>query len=643
MIVELSFLFLILQTYMKRLLLIVALCASCLLGLGAFLLAQEEQTFAEQKDLFMDEVYRNPEFISLIDIDQAKVTLIDLSKSFQQLSDQYSSWDEKKEELEDEYSDIQLTIEQIMHDMGSTRRLAITTLMKVNLFKKKISWLKKNITELDVSLKESKSNLVDYTTFLYKMNNDYYGQDLAINDIKLLVKSENIADSLSADHLVQMLTMKLTVLLDSIRREQVAHTRQIMELNKTKLEYQDSAKSLRRDMEELEQQKKYFYELLGYLQTSRDDANEKVGKLRLSKEELEHQMSMLQQATERSVSTTLHSGSAIFQLLHTKDRDDGDSYFSRPLVPVKDVMYYYHDPYYLQEYGRQHDWISLVADQWVEVYAPAPWVVYKVHNRDDIWLNWLMMIHKYGYITFYRPLSEIFVTEKQIIKRGQIIGRTWWQPWTRWAWLDSTIPYLAFDILKNGESIDPYTVMDISIFEEKEALPKEYRMKYLQDYFSRDVDLSDLPVVTGETMEERRDDFLRRYASGPYADPSLRYDGSTYTGIDPIFGMCIGFAETSYKHFKTKNNIWNVGNDDSGNTVEYLSPLAGVQALYNVLNNQYLGWYYTINELSRFGNTDGYIYASSPYNRQKNIMKCMSTIYGYPVPEDYPFRRWIEE
>lgn len=81
-----------------------------------------------------------------------------------------------------------------------------------------------------------------------------------------------------------------------------------------------------------------------------------------------------------------------------------------------------------------------------------------------------------------------------------------------------------------------------------------------------------------------------------------------------------------------------MGNNDRGDTVTFDSPLVGVKALFNVLNNQYLGDYYTIDELSRFGNKDGYIYASSPYNRQKNVMNCLSTIHGYNIPEDYPFR-----
>jgi hypothetical protein len=70
-----------------------------------------------------------------------------------------------------------------------------------------------------------------------------------------------------------------------------------------------------------------------------------------------------------------------------------------------------------------------------------------------------------------------------------------------------------------------------------------------------------------------------------------------------------------------------VGNDDSGNTRTYDTVSDGIAALYNVLNNRFLQNYHTMDQLSRYGNDDGFIYASSPYNWQNNIMKCLTAIY----------------
>ena len=60
--------------------------------------------------------------------------------------------------------------------------------------------------------------------------------------------------------------------------------------------------------------------------------------------------------------------------------------------------------------------------------------------------------------------------------------------------------------------------------------------------------------------------------------------------------------------------------------------------MIRTLNNRYLGHYTQINQLSRYGNPDGTIYASSPDHWHNNIIKCMSAIKGYQVPDDYNFR-----
>ena len=103
--------------------------------------------------------------------------------------------------------------------------------------------------------------------------------------------------------------------------------------------------------------------------------------------------------------------------------------------------------------------------------------------------------------------------------------------------------------------------------------------------------------------------------------------------------ICIAFAESTLgKFLTTSNNIGNVGNDDRGNRIGFNGALMGARAIPLTLNNGYLGEYHTIKQLSRYGNPDGKIYASSPINWQTNVLKCLSQVKGFYVPEDFPFR-----
>lgn len=189
--------------------------------------------------------------------------------------------------------------------------------------------------------------------------------------------------------------------------------------------------------------------------------------------------------------------------------------------------------------------------------------------------------------------------------------------------------------------MDPLSVMDLSAIPDTTTLPPVYTVKRNLDKQMRDtpIKMSDVPFVEGETPEQRTRNFLEKYAAGPYAIYPLWVAAAKDTNVDVDLGICIGLAETSLgRYFASANNIGNVGNNDRGDRVDQDSPLVGARSIYFTLNNSFLGGYHTIYELSGYGNKNGAIYASSPYNWQKNVTRCLSSIKGYIVPEDYPFR-----
>jgi len=92
-------------------------------------------------------------------------------------------------------------------------------------------------------------------------------------------------------------------------------------------------------------------------------------------------------------------------------------------------------------------------------------------------------------------------------------------------------------------------------------------------------------------------------------------------------GICIAFAESTIgNHLSTANNIGNVGNNDRGDRVSYAAPLIGARLIYTTLNNGYLGDYNIILDYNGYGNPDGKNYATSKYNWQNNVTKCLTQI-----------------
>jgi len=181
--------------------------------------------------------------------------------------------------------------------------------------------------------------------------------------------------------------------------------------------------------------------------------------------------------------------------------------------------------------------------------------------------------------------------------------------------------------------------LDLSVIENKWIIPDEYNIKYLNDKYSRTIDISEVTFASGDTLDERAANFLRTYGVWAYKQLAFWEDAVAGTNIDRDVVICIAFAESTLgRYLTTSNNIWNVWNDDRWNRVSFNSALAWARSISNTLNNFYLWNYHTIRQLSRYGNVDGKIYASSPINWQRNVTKCLSQIKWYYVPEDYPFR-----
>jgi hypothetical protein len=239
-------------------------------------------------------------------------------------------------------------------------------------------------------------------------------------------------------------------------------------------------------------------------------------------------------------------------------------------------------------------------------------------------------------------MNQIIVKAWDTVQRGQIIWYSWWEPGTMWAWFASEWENLTFWVYKDWVAIDPLTILDLSVVTDwQNTLPEDYRIKYLNDQLVRPIDVSELKLIEWKTVDERAQKLLNSYGVWVYRELDFWNSVVEWTNIDRDVVICIWVAESTLgKYLTTSNNIWNVWNNDRWDRVAYDTPYAWARLIALTLNNQHLGNYHTINQLSRYGNPDGKIYASSPINWQTNVMKCLSKIKWYTVPEDFPFRTW---
>ncbi len=104
---------------------------------------------------------------------------------------------------------------------------------------------------------------------------------------------------------------------------------------------------------------------------------------------------------------------------------------------------------------------------------------------------------------------------------------------------------MSFSIFKDGIARDPFEILDASIVKNKDVLPNGYQIKYLRDKYARAIDISDLEVMTGETLLQREVQFLSRYGVGTYRNIAFRENVVKDTNIDKDMVICVAFAEST--------------------------------------------------------------------------------------------------
>lgn len=317
--------------------------------------------------------------------------------------------------------------------------------------------------------------------------------------------------------------------------------------------------------------------------------------------------------------------------------------FSWP-VPTNRLSAFYRDPDYFSLLWSSHDAIDIPVPQGTAVRSVADGYIYYILPPTPGGYSYMAVKHANGMVSVYGHLSHIYGSLFQMVKKGDVIGLSGGIPGTPWAGPLTSWAHLHFEVWKNGTNVDPLRFLNIADIPFS-SFPSRYNDKFVQDIQEKYGNTRDTSQyesnfkIRGETEDARQANLLTSYAAPAFRNRDIWITASLDAHIDPSFLMCVWLAETTLGNFmKTAYNIGNVGNTDDGSVRSFANVSEGINAMAKTFNNQYLSQYNTVSELSRWGNSRGLIYASSPENWHNNIIRCMSALKGRFVEDDYAFR-----
>ena len=606
----------------------------------SFLLVVSPSTLATSWDIFDWEFSEDTSFRSAVE----QVT--DLKNSITLFKNKLSEMDEASKDkhqwtLDDQYKEVRTEMVKVIQDINISTQKMSATLKALYKYREE---LKENIEVLNETkqhLEIAKNYLNQLLVLVYKMEREIYTESWEEVDLlKTFVKSDVMPQLLAWDDTLRILLNQINALLQKTTLQEQQKTEAVNRLLDLKVSAQKSLDYYKTEMEKQEQKKAY---LISFMQLYSEKKLQETRNLNIGVEEKflhEAINGLVADIVQKKYLQTNGLPDKIADLEHHVDSSENEtSVVAWPTYPITQILTVFKDPDFEKEYGFKNLSLKLSVDYGTPVYAMRDGIVY--YADSGVWgVAWLMILHTDGYISTYAYLSKLYVQQWDYVKRGQVIAQSWWEPGTQGAWFISKGSNLTFSLFKDGVAVDPLTLLDLSVVQDREkVLPEEYRLKYFNDQIIRTIDVTNLSLLKWNTVDERAQTFLNSYAVGTYRNLSFWDEVVKGTNVDRDMVICIAFAESTLGRFlSTNNNIGNVGNNDRGDRIAYSNPYNGARLSPLTLNNQYLGNYHTIKQLSRYGNDDGKIYASSPINWQTNVQKCLSKIKWFYVPEDYPFR-----
>ena len=130
---------------------------------------------------------------------------------------------------------------------------------------------------------------------------------------------------------------------------------------------------------------------------------------------------------------------------------------SWPVEPVYGLSAGFMDNEYEMLFGLPHQGIDIPTEQGTEIRSPADGVVEQVVD-NGLGYSYLIMRHQ-GVVTLYGHASAFLVSEGATVTAGQTIALSGGQPGSRGAGALTTGPHLHFEVIRNGEHIDPLSLL----------------------------------------------------------------------------------------------------------------------------------------------------------------------------------------
>ena len=330
----------------------------------------------------------------------------------------------KNENLDERYRQARNEIVRVINGIEETTSIISQSIERLAVYQVQMKSIIDEMNVLKTSSSSAKEYLSEYMNLLYKMQLELYGYEgEAINDLRLLITSNNINQTLVSSEITAAMTLQLN---DLLSQAEVAEEKNLILLNRLghlKQQAQLTLNSYRDEIEKLQQKKQYLLSFIELYKNEQIASSQRFNKVFTSKREVHLAIQIfLDEIVKKDYKSVEGIATKISQLSQLPDARNKDTIaqVARPVYPIEQILRYYNDPQFELSYGFKHQAIQIQAVQRSPVYAARDGVVYHTFDNMDS-ISRVMIVHQEGYVTTYQYLNQIIVQPGDVVTRGEII------------------------------------------------------------------------------------------------------------------------------------------------------------------------------------------------------------------------------
>lgn len=208
------------------------------------------------------------------DVQIATNNMQDLKNNLDGVIQQLYTLDEKERGtgnvISDKYRATRKEIVNVIQTINQTTDTISEQLQKIATYKKLMIVTYKDIQASRSGMVDTKQYIEDFSNFIYKLDNKLYNEDTnTIDEIKLLVNSDNIPRTLANDTLVQSMILQLNDLMSNFKENEQVQLETIKKLNELKSRTKDAIEEYQNEIEKLQQKKNYLLQFMKLYQNDK--------------------------------------------------------------------------------------------------------------------------------------------------------------------------------------------------------------------------------------------------------------------------------------------------------------------------------------------------------------------------------------